>query len=888
MNNVPARLTAALADRYRVERELGAGGMATVYLAHDLKHERDVAIKVLHPDLGAALGVERFLSEIRTTARLQHPHILPLLDSGEADGLLYYVMPLVTGETLRARLERERQLPIADALRIAHDVADALSEAHSKGVVHRDIKPENILLQSGRAVVADFGIALAVQSAGGQRMTQTGLSLGTPQYMAPEQAMGERTIDARADVYALGAVTYEMLTGDPPFTGSSVQAIVARVLTERPVSPRSVRDTVPVHVERAVLAALAKLPADRLPTAQAFAEALSGARVLDAAPDPFEPRGGAALSRAVRGWQAMAGTATLVAIGAAVYASRAAAPVGAPVLQQFDLTLPDSVQLFNGAGRKISITPDGRRMVFVGSRSGVPGLYVRDRDQREARLIAGTAGIAPGTAGFSPSISPDGAWVVFTEALRIVRVPVAGGQRDLVSDSGTYGVYVDSQTVLCSSGRSLWLVPAAGGAHKALARGDTTRGERALVWPAPLPGGTHALITINHSVGATVLDSLSLGVVDLRTGERVDTRLYGTNPVLVNGEWLLYGQPRGRVAAVRFDLVKHLPIGTPVTILENVWQGTAGAMGFTAADDGVLVYIPTAVGDVASNTVVAVSPAGARRVLPFTSAGDRLPRVSPDGRWIALFARFAESDRYGSELLDVKTGARAPLIKPGEGVTGFWMADSKRLVFVRPWTTGVELVLRTVDGSAPDSVVARLPYLATNPTGNAARGISVIERNSDYRLLLARSDSLSGAQPIATGRGRTSHPALSPDGLFVAYTSDESSFPEVYVQPIAGPGGRLRVSVRSGSEPLWGPDGRTLFFRGSEGVMRATLNASRAEVDRLDILFPDVYDRTTGYRKWDLMPSGEFLFTMVPQSLGRAQAVVNWQALLTQDPARRE
>ena len=252
--------------------------MATVYLAHDLKHDRDVAIKVLHPDLGAALGGERFLSEIKTTARLQHPHILPLLDSGEADGLLYYVMPHVTGETLRARLERERQLPIEDALRIAREVADALGAAHAIGIIHRDIKPENILLQGGHALVADFGIALAVQSAGGQRMTQTGLSLGTPQYMSPEQAMGEKAIDARSDIYALGAVTYEMLLGEPPFTGPTVQTIVAKVLTERPTAPRAVRDTVPPGVEQAILKALAKLPADRFATAEKFADALADGR----------------------------------------------------------------------------------------------------------------------------------------------------------------------------------------------------------------------------------------------------------------------------------------------------------------------------------------------------------------------------------------------------------------------------------------------------------------------------------------------------------------------------------------------------------------------------------------------------------------------------------
>ncbi len=250
-----ARLTAALRDRYRLDRELGAGGMATVFLAHDLRHERDAAIKVLHPDLGAALGGERFLSEIRITARLQHPHILPLLDSGEADGLLYYVMPLVTGETLRTRLERERQLPIADAVRIAREVASALDYAHRQNVIHRDIKPENILLHDGSALVADFGIALAVQSAGGQRLTQTGRSLGTPQYMSPEQAMGERTIDARSDVYALGAVTYEMLTGEPPFTGASMQAVVAKVISAEPERPSLTRKAVPPAIETAVLRA---------------------------------------------------------------------------------------------------------------------------------------------------------------------------------------------------------------------------------------------------------------------------------------------------------------------------------------------------------------------------------------------------------------------------------------------------------------------------------------------------------------------------------------------------------------------------------------------------------------------------------------------------------
>jgi serine/threonine-protein kinase len=257
--------------------------MATVYLAHDLKHDRQVAIKVLRPELAAVIGAERFLSEIKTTANLQHPHILPLFDSGrtggQADGrtddFLFYVMPYIEGESLRDRLNREKQLPIADAVRITTEVASALDYAHRHNVIHRDIKPENILLHDGQALVADFGIALAASKAGGGRMTETGMSLGTPHYMSPEQAMGEREITARSDIYALGCMTYEMLVGDPPFTGSTAQAIVAKVMTEKPAPPSRFRDTVPEAVEEAVLVALSKLPADRWGSAAEFAHALT-------------------------------------------------------------------------------------------------------------------------------------------------------------------------------------------------------------------------------------------------------------------------------------------------------------------------------------------------------------------------------------------------------------------------------------------------------------------------------------------------------------------------------------------------------------------------------------------------------------------------------------
>jgi serine/threonine-protein kinase len=269
------RLAAALADRYRLERELGQGGMATVYLAQDLKHDRKVAIKVLRPELAMALGPERFLHEIRTTANLRHPHILPLYDSGAADGVLYYVMPLVEGESLRDRLDRQKQLPIDEALLIAREVADALGYAHGRGVVHRDIKPENILLENGHAVVADFGIARAVSAAGGERLTQTGMSIGTPKYMSPEQAAADPELDGRSDLYSLGCVLYEMLGGQPPFTGPTAESITRQhmITVAQPVT--NLRPTVPPEVAGALARTLAKNPADRFNPAAQFVQALS-------------------------------------------------------------------------------------------------------------------------------------------------------------------------------------------------------------------------------------------------------------------------------------------------------------------------------------------------------------------------------------------------------------------------------------------------------------------------------------------------------------------------------------------------------------------------------------------------------------------------------------
>ncbi|HEU4525795.1 MAG TPA: serine/threonine-protein kinase, partial [Gemmatimonadales bacterium] len=320
MSPVPERLAAALADRYRLERELGQGGMAVVYLAEDGRHHRQVAVKVLRAELAGVLGPERFLREIETAARLRHPHILPLYDSGEAEGFLYYVMPLVEGESLRERLRREKQLPLDDALRIAREVADALSYAHAHGVVHRDIKPENILLESGHAVVADFGIARALSAAGNERLTETGLSLGTPTYMSPEQAAGSADVDGRSDLYSLGCVLYEMLAGDPPFTGPTAAQVIQQHITVEPRSITQLRPAVPAAVAEAINRALAKTPADRFNPVGQFADALGKRTESETAPTTVTVAGGPGRKfwTAARGVASAAGAALIAA--AAVWA----------------------------------------------------------------------------------------------------------------------------------------------------------------------------------------------------------------------------------------------------------------------------------------------------------------------------------------------------------------------------------------------------------------------------------------------------------------------------------------------------------------------------------------------------------------------------------------
>ena len=414
------RLNAALEGRYRIERELGEGGMATVYLADDLKHERKVALKVLKPELAAVVGAERFLAEIKTTANLQHPHILPLFDSGQVDSFLFYVMPYVEGESLRERLDREKQLPVDEAVRIASNVAEALDYAHEQGVIHRDIKPANILLQAGKPVISDFGIALAVGVAGGGRLTETGLSVGTPHYMSPEQATGDLSVGPSTDIYALGCVLYEMLVGQPPHTGTNAQAVLAKVLTAEPEPVHRYRRSAPRHVSDAVRKASERLPADRFASAQDFRDALS---------DPafrWDTRGGGAehQPRALSRTLSMAGWAVAV-VSLALWLMLPRTGTGDLPLQQSihsTISLPESAPLATGYERRIAISPDGSTLVYVAQLTATTQLYRRRLVEPGVEPISGTEGAN------DVFFSPDGAWIGFRSGLEdVAKVPTQGG-----------------------------------------------------------------------------------------------------------------------------------------------------------------------------------------------------------------------------------------------------------------------------------------------------------------------------------------------------------------------------------------------------------------------------------------------------------------------------
>ncbi|HEX6313247.1 MAG TPA: protein kinase [Gemmatimonadaceae bacterium] len=871
--NASDRLKSALADRYRIERELGAGGMATVYLAHDLKHDRAVAIKVVHQELAAALGGERFLAEIKTTARLQHPHILPLLDSGEAGGTLYYVMPFVDGESLRDRLNREKQLPIEDAILIAREVADALGYAHGHGIVHRDIKPENILLHGSHAAVADFGIALAVQSAGGTRLTQTGLSLGTPNYMSPEQAMGDRTIDARSDIYALGAVTYEMLTGEAPFTGATVQAIVAKVLSDRPRPPSMVRDTVPPEVDAAVLKALAKLPADRFPNAAAFAGAL-----VAAAPTTrqYIARGGTRDD--VKRWQLVSAALAVVALALAVLPGLRGRDDSEAGLTRAELEIGRTETL---TPPTIDVAPDGRSVIYCN------GLQIW---MRRLEDLAAT-GVRAGAGGcYAASFSPDGrqlALLSVPNGVRVVSltgespprampvkdlpdVPIYGGGIEWASDGQ---IYIASRTVLLR-------VSPDDGASTIVAQLDSNSALRGI---DVLPDANASLVVVSPRAG-TQLDAYRIAVVDHADGA-IEFIQQGVNARFAD-DHLVVVRDDGKLTAVPFDVDARRPTGTPVELQDSL---NAEVPAIDVTSGGALVYWRS--GGAGYGYPVLVDRSGTEReVTPRWSSVFLTPRLSADGARLVVEQFIAgASDTW---LRDLRTGVTQRLTSSGS-TSGrpTWNPDGRSITIISDRAGGVALPYRL-----------RLGDASVEPLGSFdGRGIFHVEWALGGEWLVLRTDDQAAgrgdivalrpridsvARPVVATQYSEYSPSISPDGRHMAYVSNQSGRYEVWVSTFPDGQGKWQVSTAGGSAPRWSSNGKELFYITEGHMVSATVTtAPTFQLSTPKPLFPiapyvmyDIFNRN-----YDVTPDDrQFLMIRRDEEQStRLVAVFNWRNQLT-------
>jgi serine/threonine protein kinase/Tol biopolymer transport system component len=862
---VATRLTAALSDRYAIERQVGQGGMATVYLARDLRHDRKVALKVLRPELAAVIGADRFLQEIRVTAGLQHPHILPLHDSGEADSFLFYVMPFVDGESLRDRLERERQLPIDDALRIATEAAAALAYAHSRGVIHRDIKPENILIAHGSAVVADFGIARAVTAAGGGRLTETGLSLGTPQYMSPEQATADRELDGRSDVYALGAVLYEMLTGEPPFTGPTTQSVIAKLLTETPRPVLAGRPTVPAHISAAVHKALARLPADRFRGATEFAEALSrpGATVEVATAVRSVDTQDVPAGR--RRWLVPALAAVVVlAVAVATWSFlRTPASAPAPVIRSI-LKLPDEARANSFQnGSPLALSPDGRTLVYASN----DRLFMRRLDQLEPVPLPYTE------HGSQPFFSPDGEHVGFMAEGNLKRVALAGGAAvTICAVQGLAGAsWGPDERIVFSAGGRLFQVSAGGGAPRAVPIRDSTRFTR---WPDVLPDGRRALATLG-GLGSAV-QSLVTVVVDLETGQLTPIPGTGVSARWLDGGALLSFDPAGSGAVMPFDLRSGRGTGPATPVLEGIITGLQGSAKIALSRNGWAVFM---LGASTSRRVVFVDRRGA---VSFTSTEPRPfsdPRFSPDGSTVVLTAITPGAGLAGNLwLLDVLQRTLSRLTFGGQEQFAEWTADGRHVTFTD--LSAANGLFRIPAGGGEAEPLIEKPGGAVFEAA-----MSHDERTIVYRLggipgdlYYMRRDSLSTPHPLLTSPFDERAPALTPNDRWLAYVSNETGRDEVYVRQYPQGGGRWLVSATGGTEPRWRRDGRELFYRNADSLFVVQVRTEPDfAVGQRALLFTGDYLTNYRHASYDVHPDGQrFVFiTGEPDDAGELILVQN-------------
>ncbi len=727
-------------------------------------------------------------------------------------------MPFVEGESVRQRLERERQLPIPDSVRIATEVASALDYAHRRGVIHRDIKPENILLHDGSAIVADFGIALAITEAGGTRITQTGLSLGTPGYMSPEQASAERAITARSDIYSLGAVTYEMLAGEPPFTGPTAQAVIARVMTEEPRALSAQRKNVPPNVEAAVRRALEKVPADRFATAHEFADALANTTASWSSVGESGTR-----SRRDRRLLAAAAAITGFLLLTTLWGWMRPVPPKPHVVRYY-LALDSAESMVPGASwwTRLAMSADGSTIAYIGGPKGE--LLIRRRDQLHAMTIPGTEGAV------TPFFSPDGKHVGFLGERKILIASVDGGTPLTISDTltGTAGASWAPDGNIYIDGEGEWIpllrvAARANAAPQFFTALDSAHGEIDHTWPDVLPNGKGVLftVTLKSKSSTTEQNSYSIAVADIPSGKH-HTLIEGAKFARYSkAGFLLYVTTGGKLMAVPFDQNSLKITGDPTQLADGIRSGQLNATDLAVADDGTIIY-GQAAADEGQQEFVWVGRDGKVQPVDASWRGRFwYPSLSPDGKLLA-FTTYNPDQTADVWVKRLSDGNLSRLTTGGHTSFGSaWSPDGRTITFTSNLASPntFDLWRKPADGSGQAVRVFHFDRTPFNPTWSP-----------DSKWLVFGSDlggpdkgDIFGLRPgidstpvrlVGTPAYREGLPSISPNGKWLAYFSDETGRVELYVAPFPNTqGARWQISSGGALDPSWSHKGTELFYR---------------------------------------------------------------------------
>jgi serine/threonine protein kinase/Tol biopolymer transport system component len=820
------RLNRALEGHYRVDRELGAGGMATIYLAEDLRHHRQVAIKVLREDLGASVGAARFLREIEIAAHLQHPHILPLLDSGEADGLLYYIMPFVEGKSLRTRLAREHELPVPEAVRIFTEVVDGLSAAHEHGIVHRDIKPENVMLTGRHALVTDFGVARAISEAtaeDGGSITTVGVTLGTPTYMSPEQASAEPNVDHRSDIYSVGVVAYEMLAGHPPFSGRTPQQVLAAQVSEQPVPLSEKRPNLDPLLVAAVMRCLEKHPADRWQRADELLAAIESLGTSRARLQPTPPAS-RRRSRAPLIWMAMGAIAGIAAV--ALLASRLA-DVPRP-----SLDVGRSVQLTSDPGLQIfpAISPDGKLVAYASGNARQMRIYIRPVDG--GRTIAVSDDVS--AVETQPRWSPDGSQLLFLSRGGVSVAPALGGvTRTVVPRSAPPGVKSaawspDGQQIAFVRGDSLFVQPVTGGASRFIAAGrelTACRWSPNDKWFACVQGNDGAVMlgpVFGNIAPSTIVVAPSAGGA-LRPV--TDSLALHQSPEWSPDGTLLYfiSSRDGPRDIYELSISRD---GTPKGGERRVTTGLNAQSFSLGRDSKRLAYaVYSSRANVWTLPLSSAVPASLDAATAITSGTQTIEsmRVSRDGRWLLY-----DSDLRGPAniyRIPIGGGQAEQLTHESFDVFAPDLSPDRRLLAYHSWRTGTrDIEVKPLDGGAVEIVTAtpkQESYPSWSPDGSRLAYYDQVAPEHAVFVVVREGPGKWG-RPLKVGRGI--RPEWSHDGRLLAYVSADTT--SLVVTPAEGGAERVVYAASDGpprpTRVCWSADDRSLIFKSHDEMGRAS------------------------------------------------------------------